>query len=184
LYIAKSKGGVDEGGDNNTSGDDEAVRGLAAEVATTSGGSDNINVAADSTMGKGKQPSRRTNRPTGLRYKLRAPIRRNKIKKKHIQGQCAQLWGFLVKLCTNEWQATYGGEVTSSAAADDGSAEAPTPNATIAGKVDLVGQEGSSRDVHTPRFGERFKQQAMQIFSDFEVTVRGHQRLVNLLSNY
>jgi hypothetical protein len=57
-----------------------------------------------------------------------------------------------VKLCGDERQATYGGEEASSAAADDGSAEAPTPDATIAGKVDLVGQEGSSRDVHTPRF--------------------------------
>jgi hypothetical protein len=123
-----------------------------------------------------------------------------------------------VKLSGDEWQAAYGGTVASAAAADDGSAEAPTPDATTAGKVDLAGQEGSSRDVHTPRFvigallskypelfsaivsdmgllraaevkamntvGEHFKQHAMQIFSDWKLTVRGYQRFVNLLSNY
>jgi hypothetical protein len=55
-------------------------------------------------------------------------------------------------MCGDEWQAVYGGEVASSAAADDGRAEASTPNATIAGKVDVLGQERSSRDVRTPRF--------------------------------
>jgi hypothetical protein len=44
-----------------------------------------------------------------------------------------------VKLSCDEWQATYGVEVASSAAADDGYDEAPTPDATIVRKVDLVG---------------------------------------------
>jgi hypothetical protein len=46
-----SKWGVDEGGDSDTTENDE-VGNLAAELATTGGGSDS-NLAAN-TMGKGK----------------------------------------------------------------------------------------------------------------------------------
>jgi hypothetical protein len=72
LYIVRSKWGVYEGGDSDTTGDDEVVGELAAEVATTGGGSDSIN-DANATMGEGK-PLR--NIPTGRSYKLRAIIGR------------------------------------------------------------------------------------------------------------
>jgi hypothetical protein len=89
--------------------------------------------------------------PTGLHYKLRVAIGR-KIVEKQIKVKFAQLECDLAKLCVDEWQATYGGEVASSVPTDNGSVEAPIPNATMACKVDLVGQEGSPRDAHTPRF--------------------------------
>jgi hypothetical protein len=104
FYITKSKGGVDEGGDNGTTGDDEAVGELAAELATTGGGSDSSN-AIDTTMGKGKLSR---NRPTGLRYKLCDDVGRKSVQK-HIKRKIAELKGFLVKRWGDEWQAIWRG---------------------------------------------------------------------------
>jgi hypothetical protein len=73
---------------------------------------------------------------------LRAAIDRTLVEK-HIKGKCAQLEAFLAKLCDDEWQEACGRDVTSSTTGNDGSiaaTEAPILNATIAGKVDLVGQ--------------------------------------------
>jgi hypothetical protein len=76
LYIARSKGGVDKGGESDKTGDVEVVGELAAELATTCGGIDSNN-AADTTIGKGKLS--RTNRPTGICFKLRAAIDRKSV---------------------------------------------------------------------------------------------------------
>jgi hypothetical protein len=204
LRGASSVVGVGEsesGGHDSLSSDDEGATDVGSEI-------EEVAVENDSVESNGQSKKPRRNRPSGLRYKLRAAVARRDIAK-HIKGRLCQLESFFGNLCGDEWEAN-------GAAHENSGSTLAHSGVHVADKANLVGKDGTMCDVNTPRFvigallaqylelfnaivanlvgimlrvevkvrnavREHFKLQAIQVYSDCGLTLRGYQRLANLL---